>query len=232
MTSGEFYKVLLLPQITEKEAFHSYSVSHCGLFVEFGEFSSLKSVLPCYLVVTSGLSGQPVSLWHLCWMLRLGWIGSACECAFSLAAQRGQLRQRIRKSQHKINHDRHSKTIFPRGTFIPHHFHWCFHCAVPTQTARTGSDKTGCYLEGHSVLMVTSWLLDCEHGAAVFIDRVRSLSVSQPLGRLCNENYAPRYFMLKATGVCRWVSDVSMLPSNAWRSSVCKCLEFILIEPK
>lgn len=141
MTSGEFYKGPLLPHITEKEAFHSYSVSHCGVYVEFGEFSSLRSVLPCYLVMISGFSGQPVSLWHLCQMLRQGGIGSTCKSAFSLAAQRGQLRQRIHESQHKINCDRHSKTVLPRGTFIPHHFHWCSHCGVPTQTARTGRER-------------------------------------------------------------------------------------------
>lgn len=43
----------------------------------------------------------------------------------------------------------------------------------------------------------------CEHGAAVFIGSVKRLGVSQPLRRLCSENYAPRYFMLKATGMCR-----------------------------
>lgn len=79
----------------EEGAFHSYSVSHCGAFVEFGEFSSLKSVLPCYPGVTSGLPGQPVSLGHLCQTLGLGWVGWTYEHASSLAAERGQLRQRI-----------------------------------------------------------------------------------------------------------------------------------------
>lgn len=55
----------------------------------------------------------------------------------------------------------------------------------------------------------------CRHGAAVFIDRVKSLGVSQPLSRLRSENYAPRYFTLKATEVRRWFSDISTMPSSA-----------------
>lgn len=55
----------------------------------------------------------------------------------------------------------------------------------------------------------------CEHGAAVFIGTVRNLGVSLPLSRLRSENYAPRCFALKATGVCRWFSDISTLPSSA-----------------
>lgn len=61
----------------------------------FCEFSSLKSMLPCYPRVTSGLPGQSLSLWHLCQTLRLGWTGWAYELASSLAVQRRQLRWRI-----------------------------------------------------------------------------------------------------------------------------------------
>lgn len=189
----------------------------------FCEFSSLKSMLPCYPWVTSGLPGQSLSLWHLCQTLKLGWTGWAYELASSLAVQRGQLRWRIHNQCETIVIDTLKPFFLVQLLFYKISIDALTVLFLSAKMEWSNPDdkhspwQARCSLGAHSELVVIDCSLDIVGMWLLWQYTVRSIGVSQPHVRPCSENYGPRHFMLKATEVCRWFSDINTLPNSAWR---------------
>lgn len=144
-----------------------------------------------------------------------GWTGWAYELASSLAVQRGQLRWRIHNQCETIV----VGTLKP--FFLVELLFYMISIDVLTVLFLSAGmewsspdDKHGpwwarCSLGAHSEFMVIDCSLDIVGMWLLWQQATRSIGVLQPHGRPCSENYGPRHFMLKATEVHRWFSDIN-----------------------